>query len=125
MAGAAAIKADPGWLGFRTTYGYVEDVADAIATAALDPAASGRTFNLGRDGSGDHREWIARFAETTGWRGEIEEVAAPPGSPIAGLDLRYALVTDTGAFRCVCDWREPTPLAEALVRTLADEKQRG
>jgi nucleoside-diphosphate-sugar epimerase len=125
LAGAARIEADPGWLRFRTTYGYVADVADAIAAAALSPAAANRTFNLGGEAGGDHRDWIARFAEVTGWAGEVVEAAAPEGSPIRGLDLSYALTLDTTAFREACGWREPTALAEALAVTIEDEKQRG
>jgi len=51
--------------------------------------------------------------------------AAPKDSPLAGLDFRYPLAIDTHAFRAACDWREPTPLNEALASTIADEEQRG
>lgn len=124
-AGKARITVDPAWAGWRTTYGYVDDVAHALATAAFHAAAPGRTFNIGERDAPDHRTWIGRFADTLGWRGETESVPAPGGSPIAALDLRYPMATDTNAFRDLCDWREPTPLAEALARTAADEIARG
>jgi nucleoside-diphosphate-sugar epimerase len=125
LAGAPRLEADPGWLAWRTTYGYVADVAHALAVAATHPAAAGRIFNLGRDDGADHRAWIGRFAHLLGWRGDVVETAAPPGSPIAGLDLRYPLLLDCRAFRNACAWREPTPLATALERTIADERTQG
>jgi nucleoside-diphosphate-sugar epimerase len=124
VSGAATIEVDPAWLGFRTTYGYVEDVADAMAAAALHPAAKGGTFNLGRDGDADNRWWLDRLAERAGWSGEVREVCAPPDGPIAAVDLGYGLTLDTRAFRTRCSWTEPTLLAEALDRTVADERRR-
>jgi len=123
--GAVQIEVDPGWLGFRATHGYVEDVADALASAALHPAARGGTFNLGRDVPGDNRGWFDAFAAQAGWTGELRQAPAPDDSPLAALDLRYRLVVDTSAFRAACSWTEPTPLADAVARTLADEQARG
>ena len=116
---------DPAWASWRTTYGYVEDVAHALATAALHPASPGRTFNVGESDPPDHSAWIGRFADVLGWRGEVDFVAAPKDSPLAALNLHYPLVTDTRLFREMCDWREPTPPDEALSRTAADEEHRG
>jgi nucleoside-diphosphate-sugar epimerase len=124
LSGKPAIEADPAWLGFRTTYGYVEDVADAIAAASLHPSARGRTFNLGRDLAADNRGWMERFADRAGWTGEVRETVAPAGGPLASLDLRYSLTVDTSAFRTACSWDEPTPLTEALDHTIADERTR-
>jgi len=124
LAGEARLAVDPGWAAWRSTYGYVLDVAHALATAAVHPATSGRVFNLGRAEVGDHRDWIGRFAAALGWRGEVTEAPAPLGSPIAALDLRYPLSVDTSAFRQACDWSEPTSLEEALTGTITDERER-
>lgn len=122
LAGEARLPVDPAWAGWRTTYGYVEDVGHAIAAAALHPEAAGRTFNLGLPDAPDHRGWIDRFAAGLDWRGEVVET--PLDGPLAALNLAYPLVVDTRAFRAACDWREPTPLAAALARTVADERDR-
>ena len=124
MRGEKVIEVDPSWLGFRATYGYVEDVADALATAALHPAAKGRTFNLGRVLPADNRGWFDCFAERTSWIGEVREPVALDDGPLASLDLQYPLDVDTSAFRAACSWVEPTPLTEAVDRTIADEKAR-
>ena len=123
-AGKAQITVDPAWAAWRTTYGYVDDVAHALATAALHAAAPGHTFNIGEREAPDHRTWIGRFADTLGWRGQITSAPASSDSPIASLDLRYPMLTDTSAFRDFCNWCEPTPLAETLARTAADEISR-
>ena len=124
-AGKARITVDPAWAAWRTTYGYVDDMAHALATAALYVAAAGQTFNIGERDAPDHSTWLRRFADTLDWRGEIESAAALSHSPIAALDLGYPMATDNRAFRDVCGWREPTPLAEALARTADDEIARG
>jgi nucleoside-diphosphate-sugar epimerase len=125
LAGEGRLAADPAWLGWRTTYGYVEDVAHALATAATHPAAMGRAFNLGRRDVGDHRDWVERFAAVLDWVGEVAEAPAGPASPLAALDLGYPLIVDTGAFRAACAWREPTDFEDALTRTIDDERRRG
>ncbi|HUO12249.1 MAG TPA: NAD-dependent epimerase/dehydratase family protein [Caulobacteraceae bacterium] len=123
LAQEAQLAVDPGWAAWRTTYGYVTDVADALAAAAIHPELSG-TFNLGRDVV-DHRKWIGRFAAALRWDGAVTEAPAPAGSPIAALDLRYPLAVDSRAFREACRWTEPTPLDAALLETVADEQSRG
>ncbi|HEX3405668.1 MAG TPA: NAD-dependent epimerase/dehydratase family protein [Caulobacteraceae bacterium] len=124
LAGEPRLAADPAWLGWRTTYGYVADVAHALATAAVHPAAAGRVFNVGRSDVGEHRDWIERFAAALDWNGEVTEARAGPQSPLAALDLRYPLICDTRAFRETCGWREPTDFEDALTRTAEDERRR-
>ena len=125
LAHKARLVVDPGWAAWRTTYGFVRDVAHALATAAVHPAASGRTFNLGRSDVTDHHDWIGRYSAALGWRGEVTEAPAPPKSPIAALDLRYPLSVESQAFREACGWTEPTSLEDALIGTIADERDRG
>lgn len=124
-AGKPQISIDPGWAAWRTSYGYVDDVADALATAALHPGAAGGVFNVGEAEAPDHAAWIARFAGVLDWRGEIVRTPAPADSPLAALDLRYTLPCDSRAFRQACGWSEPTPLAEALARTAKYEAGHG
>jgi nucleoside-diphosphate-sugar epimerase len=123
LAGEAQLMVDPAWAAWRTTYGYVADVGHALATAATHPAAGGGVFNVGLADMGDHRAWIDRFTAALGWRGEVVAAPAPAGGPLAALDLRYTLETDSSAFRRACAWTEPTPLRDALLATAADERR--
>lgn len=122
LSGAERLTVDPAWAAWRTTYGYVENVAHALAAAVSHPAAAKGTFNLGEAETPDHRDWIGRFARALGWRGAVQTERAPAGGPLAGLDMRYPLILDTGVFRAVCGWREPVGLASALERTVADAR---
>jgi nucleoside-diphosphate-sugar epimerase len=95
----------PGW---RWTHGYVEDVAAAIALAALSPQAAGRIYNLGE--------------AVTPMIGE--RLATLPPSPVqprqdAAYDFGQDLVMDTGRIRSELGYREMIPYEEGLRRTLA------
>jgi nucleoside-diphosphate-sugar epimerase len=125
LAGKARLTVDPVWAAWRSTYGYVDDVAHALASATLHSDTPGHTFNVGEVDPPDHRAWIGRFADALGWRGEADLVPAPKESLLAALDLRFPLIIDSRALRETCGWREPTPLADALARTAADERRRG
>ena len=123
--GRRTIEIADGWARFRTTYGYVDNIADAIAVAAIDETGRGETFNLGEPDAVDHREWAARFAKAAGWRGEIkpvEDVRSPNASLLAGLDLSYPLVLDTSKFRRAFGWAEPISQDECISRTLASQE---
>ncbi len=124
LQGRRRLAIDPAWAAWRTTYGFVDDLADALARAAGHAGAADRTFNLGEPEPPDHRAWVERFRRTVGWSGDVELQAAPPDSPIAALDLRYTLVADTSAFREACDWGEVTDPEERLERTVAEQRAR-
>ena len=124
IKGAATFSLDPQWAHWRTTYGYVENVADALAAAAVHTATPGLIFNIGEQNAPDHREWVRRFSHTLDWTGSVDLAPAPRGSPLDALDLRYSMATDTTAFREAFGWSEPVQLDTALQRTAADEKSK-
>jgi nucleoside-diphosphate-sugar epimerase len=124
LAGRARLVVDPRWAAWRTTYGFVGDVADAIAHCASRSQAPDGVFNLGDADPPDHRAWIARFADALGWPGRVDLRDAPADSPISGLNLAYTLIADSRAFREAFAWSEPTPLSERLARTIAEQRSR-
>jgi nucleoside-diphosphate-sugar epimerase len=124
LQGRERLVVDPAWAAWRTTYGFVADVADAIAACACRPDGPDGTFNLGDPDPPDHRTWIDRFAAALDWSGAVEFRPAPPDSPLASLDLAYPLVADTRAFRAAYGWSEPTPLPERLAQTIAEQRAR-
>lgn len=125
-ARAERIVAPTAWLDWRTSYGFVEDVAGAIALAATHAAARDRTFNVGPADARPHRDWAARLAAAMGWSGEIIEGEAPGpmGAALAALDLRYPLATDTHRIRAELGYEEAVAPDEALRLTIADELSR-
>jgi nucleoside-diphosphate-sugar epimerase len=114
------------WAAWRATFGYVDDVAAAIALVATHPAAAGQTYNLGRANTPTNLAWAATFAEHLGWPGDVQ-LAHPDvargalAAAVAGLDLSYPLFVDNAKIRRRLGFSEPTDFEEALARTVADE----
>jgi nucleoside-diphosphate-sugar epimerase len=117
-------RADPSTLrinaaeaGWRCTRGYVEDVAWAIRLAALDPRASGRTFNLGEADALTQLEWVGAIAAAAQWPGAVlADVSEPPSMP---ANWQIPLVTETGCIRRVLGYEEPIGRKEGLRRSVA------
>ena len=129
LAGEAAIEIDTGWAAWRTSYGFVEDVAQGLALAAAHPRAAGRIYNLGPLEAPDHLAWAGRLAHAIGWRGALrqaprERVGRALRTALDGLDLSYPMVTDTRRIRAELDYAEVVEADEALARTIADEAAR-
>jgi nucleoside-diphosphate-sugar epimerase len=128
-AGKPVIDVDAAWAAWRTSYGYVDDVAHGLALAAVHTAAAGRTYNVGPAEAPDHAGWAERFASAIGWKGELRRVdrgavPEPARRALDSLDLAYPMVTDTSRIRAELGYAEPTNPAEALARTVADEASR-
>jgi nucleoside-diphosphate-sugar epimerase len=128
-AGAQRIEIDDGWARWRTGYGYVEDVAEGLALAAIHPAAAGRTYNLAPVETPDHLGWAARISELAGWKGELrtvprDHVPEPLRSVLSGLDLSRPFITDSGRIRRELGFREVADPDSALRRTMDDEAVR-
>ncbi len=104
------------------SYGYVEDIAEAILLAALSPAAAGRTYNVGQPFVRTPVEWLKTFAEIMNTPIEIELVPRGLLSDRAeASDLRYPLTLDTTRIRTELGYEEPTPERDALLATIAAE----
>jgi len=61
LATVYAFRNHPQW---RWTHGYVENVAAAIALAALSPTAAGRTYNVGEEYTPTIAERLAKLPES-------------------------------------------------------------
>jgi len=94
---------------WRWTRGYVENVADAIALAALDPRAAGKTYNVGDADAPSEKEWV----QMLGGRLNIVKESPLP------FDWRYDLVTDTSAIRRDLGYMERVGREEAIAKTIA------
>lgn len=106
------------------THDYVENVAAAIAHAAVHVDAPHLTFNVGEAATPTMRERLEDFARVADWRGAIEVLAdehtpAPLRSP---LPLRNHLVMDTSRIRLKLAFATPVPYDTRLRRTLDWER---
>ena len=94
--------------GWRTTRGYVEDIAAGIGLAVTDPRAAGRIYNVGEAQALPEVEWVRAIARAAGWAGEVQVLpgAALPAFLRADMDTRQDLVADTGRIRPELGYRE-------------------
>ena len=107
------------------SYGYIDDIAEAMVLAAVAPEAAGRTYNAGQDFVRTPIEWLLTLGVILGRRIEVVEV--PPDK--RGLqadradasDLRYPLTLDTSRIRDELGFAEIVPEREALLATIAAE----
>lgn len=110
------------------SYGYVEDVAESILMAALDPRAAQRIYNVGQNFVRTPIEWLLSFAVVMNTPIEIETVPAGQRALLHeradASDLRYPLTLDTTRIRRELGFTEPTPEREALLATVAYESPR-
>lgn len=128
LRGAPRLVMDEAWAGWRTTYGYVDDVARALALCATHPAAAG-TYNVGAAEAPDHAHWAERFAAVIDWPGGFERVprhavAEPLRARLDAMDLSLPMVTDTSKIRNELGFSELTDGSDALARTVVWEGER-
>ena len=95
LSGSEAIEVPSSWLNWATTYGYVDNVAAAIAASAGNAQFEYSAFNIVDIEPKTHREWLNNIASEVGWHGEILETGNPD-HPIAiatvSLDLNVPLI---------------------------------
>lgn len=109
------------WLSPR---GYVENVAAAIALAAVSEQAAGRVYNVTESPAFSEMEWARKIATVMRWNGEF--VVLPkknmpahlifPGNPAQHWEA------DSSRIRRELAYREPVALEEAIKRTIDWER---
>lgn len=108
-----------GWL---NSYGYVEDVAEAMVLAALSPKAGGKAYNVGQNFVRTAAQWAERLLAMRGIASPV--IAAPAGQGVwsdraDAMDLRYPLTLDTSLIRADLGFAEIVDEDTALRCTLA------
>jgi nucleoside-diphosphate-sugar epimerase len=111
-----ALRVNPAEAAWRTTRGYVEDVAEAVALAALDVRAAGATYNLGESEALTEQEWILVVAGAAAWRGDV--IADPDTPPTLPAHWEFPLVTSTRRIRQELGYREAVGREEGVRRSV-------
>ena len=122
LAGAETITVPAPWLKWTTTYGYVGNVASAIAESVGNSDFENRTFNVVDREPKPHGAWFSDFAKVIGWGGQVTETD-DPNHPISvatsRLDLKIPLFV-SGQTMLDCTTYRPTVSHEdALRKTIA------
>jgi nucleoside-diphosphate-sugar epimerase len=122
--GRSAILVNETRSGWRWTRGYVENVAGAIALAAVDSRAAGQIYNVGEKYARTESEWVRSIGRAAGWVGKI--YAVPEDQLPAHLktphDWGHDCVCDSEKIRRDLGFKEPVALDQALKQTITWER---
>ncbi len=109
------------WRGPR---GYVENVAAAIALAAVSPSAVGRIYNVAEPDSYSELAWVQRIGRAVKWEGRVLPV--PKDLTPAHLRVPYNSEQhwemSSGRIRKELGFAEPVDEATGLERSIAWER---
>ncbi len=120
---------ETGWGNWEASFGYVENVAEAISLIAMNDHAHGKTVNLGYDAPLSMAGVARNLAKVMDYDGEVL-VTSEPGLPdhvtayAENHDLRYSLRMDMSRLRNDFGYVDTVPLEAALRATVADEMTR-
>jgi nucleoside-diphosphate-sugar epimerase len=109
---------------WRSPRGYVENVAAALALAAVDERAAGRVYNVAEQPAYSELDWARKIAAAAGWNGQF--VVLPVGRVPAHLAPRGNMAqhweADSTRIRRELGYREPVSTDEAIRRTIEWER---
>lgn len=104
------------------TWGYVENVACAIALAAVDVRAKNQVYNVGENFALTQEEWVQRVGRVMGWRGRIifldAEQMPEHLRESQQKDFRQHLTEDTTKIRRELGFEEPVSFERGLAKTI-------
>lgn len=127
-AGRPAILLPEATASWISSWGYVVNVAAAIAKAATHPAAGGEVFNVVDVNDLTQRDWIEALGAVAGWAGEVVTAEAdtlPPkrAAMAAGGNWQQKLQIDGGKLERLTGFERPVGFVESLERTLVWERE--
>jgi len=108
----------------RTPRGYVENVAAAVALAAISPQAAGHIYNVCEAESFGELDWARKIAAAIHWQGEF--VVLPhdrtPKHLLWPGNTAQHIVASSDRIRKELGYREVVPREEAIRRTIEWER---
>jgi|SRR5579862_1522393 len=110
---------------WRTPRGYVENVAAAIALAATDARAAGRTYNVCEEPAFSELEWAKKIATEMNWYGEFVVLPAErtPRHLLQPGNYAQHWTASSARIRHELGYSEPVPIAEAIRNTIVWQKE--
>lgn len=119
--GRAAILIDAGLAGWRGPRGYVENVAVAIALAAMSDRAAERVYNVAELAAYTELEWARKVAAVVRWKGDV--IVLPVDDTPTHLRLpgnvEQHWIADSSRIRAELGFVERVSVDEAIRRTVA------
>ena len=122
--GRRVILFEEGIARWHSPRGYVQNVAVAIALAAVSEQASGRIYNVAETPAFSELDWARKIAVATGWDGEFvvlpkEQMPAHLVQPVNSAQHWEAA---SSRIRQELGFQESVALDEAIRRTIAWER---
>lgn len=106
---------------WQGSYGYVENVASAIALTLTDERATGRIYNLSGPESSSEADLIVSLGQQAGWQGQVVSLPAAqmPTDWRSQLNTEQHWTTDSTRIRQELGFAEKIDKEDALRRTIA------
>ncbi len=122
------ILLDEAYAGWRSTFGFVDNVAAAIGLAATSPNAAGEIYNVMDDTVLDMKGWTRTFGDAFPWSGEIvplpsRQLPEHLASEFQIIDLAQDLLADASKIRQQLGYKDVVGLPDAVQRTIDYERQ--
>jgi nucleoside-diphosphate-sugar epimerase len=114
---------EEGFARWRSPRGYVQNVAAAIALAAVSERAIGRIYNVAEMPAFSELDWARKIAIATGWDGQfvvLPKERMPPHLLQLGNTAQH-WDADSSCIRQELGFEEPVPVDEAIRQTIAWE----
>jgi nucleoside-diphosphate-sugar epimerase len=108
---------------WRTSRGFVENVADAIVLTALSGDGTGHVYNVAEETDEDEQRWIQAIGGSFGWAGSVATI--PDGALTEMLspdEAVHHIYASSARIRMELGYRERIGRAEALRRTIEWER---
>lgn len=121
--GRPAIPLAESYASWRSSWGFVDDIAAAIALCATDERAAGRLYTLSETGHPTMADIARLLADKIGWNGRI--VTVPDDAQPPGMNTAQHLAGDSSRIRRELGYQEVTPRDEAWERTITWELEGG
>lgn len=104
---------------WRTSRGFVENVAHAITLAIVDPKAANQIYNVAEDFAFTELEWVKTIKEHYKWDGQIFVDEAAVVSD--GFNPEQHLVISSKKIRDELGYKEIVPFEEGIQQTITWE----
>ncbi|MBN2620795.1 NAD-dependent epimerase/dehydratase family protein [candidate division WOR-3 bacterium] len=122
--GRRTIILDQGLAEWRSSFGYVENVAHAISCAVTNDTAVQKIYNVADKGDLTWGEWVKQIGRFAGWNGTVITLAGSmlPPHLDPGFNTKQHLNVSTEYIRADIGYEEIVSIDEALTRTIAWER---
>ncbi len=122
--GRPVIMLEKGITEWKTCRGYVGNVAQAIALAAINDKSRGQIYNVADSSSLKEKDWVEKIASVVGWCGEIKTLGKDqlPSHLVSNINFAQNMDMSSEKIRKDLGYFDKIGLEEALEKTIEWER---